>query len=701
MPKNMICTWVALLLLMAAGVSGADQNQLMLLGSEEEMEALYGDEEFVSIATGSSKPVYKAPAVASVITAKQIEAMGARTLDEVLERVPGLHVGVSTQGRLDSIYSIRGIHTSFNPQVLVLMNGLPFPFFSGGRPFQFRLPVAAIERIEVIRGPGSAIYGADAYAGVINILTKDKSDMDGTSAGADYGSFNSHDLWFQHGKSWGNWDIALSLEWQKTDGDKDRRLYAVSMPGPLDTRYNIFDTHLSIKRDNWKLRYWYWRQDDAGLGAGAAQVLDPQGGEDIGQHLADISYNTSELIKDWNLSANLNYMHRKNESRFVLFPAGTVLPIGSDGNLEFTSTNFVNFTDGLIGEPITAESSTGLDLVATYSGQLSHIWRLGAGIKYYKNEVTKELKNFGPGVIDGTQLFVDGTLTDVSNTPNVFTPDKSRTIYYLSLQDEWQFASDWELTGGVRYDHYSDFGSTINPRIALVWATRYNLTTKFLYGRAFRAPSFNELFSINNPVALGNPNLDPETIDTIEVAFDYRPTFDIQSAFSLFAYRAKDLIDFVPDSGSSTITAQNNRDQDGYGFELEVSWKATNQLDLYGNFSWQHSEDRATGHRIADAPGKQLFLNANWKFLPDWNLHPQFNWVAGRKRAATDTRAEIEDYATVDITLSRKNIAGHWDISITTMNIFDEDAMEPSNPVLAEDIKLAGRSFWAAATYRF
>ena len=82
--------------------------------------------------------------------------------------------------------------------------------------------------------------------------------------------------------------------------------------------------------------------------------------------------------------------------------------------------------------------------------------------------------------------------------------------------------SDWYLTAGVRHDQYSDFGGTTNPRLALVWDTAYNLTSKLLYGQAFRPPSFSELYNINNPVGQGNPNLKPETNQSVELALPGR-----------------------------------------------------------------------------------------------------------------------------------------------------------------------------------
>ncbi|MDF3012726.1 MAG: hypothetical protein K0Q78_930, partial [Cellvibrio sp.] len=179
----------------------------------------------ISIATGNSTPLDRAPATATVISAGEIQAMGARTLNDVLETVPGLHVSLSSLSRLDSIYSIRGIHTGFNPQVLLLMNGVPVQYNAqGGRPTLFRLPVTSIERVEVIRGPGSAVYGADAYAGVINVITKDVAAIDATRIGGGLGSFNSRDLWLQTAGDWNDIGIALNVSYQESDGDDQRRV---------------------------------------------------------------------------------------------------------------------------------------------------------------------------------------------------------------------------------------------------------------------------------------------------------------------------------------------------------------------------------------------------------------------------------------------------------------------------------------------
>ena len=157
----------------------------------------------------------------------------------------------------------------------------------------------------------------------------------------------------------------------------------------------------------------------------------------------------------------------------------------------------------------------------------------------------RSTKNYGPGVIDGTSSPVDGTLTNVTGTDDIFLQDQTRESYFVSAQDQWQLNNDWSFTAGIRWDHFEDFGNATTPRLALVWEPLHNLTTKLLYGEAFRAPSFAELYFQNNPSALGNPNLKPEEIKTWELAFDYRPNFDTGVKLSLFNYEATDLIAIV------------------------------------------------------------------------------------------------------------------------------------------------------------
>jgi len=689
--------------------------------AEEDLAKMYYSDALISIATGTQKPIHLAPAVASVITAKDIQNMGATTLDEALEMVPGMHVSVSPLKNLNPIYSIRGIGSGFNPQVLLTINGIPVhDNYSGARLNTFRLPVANISRIEVIRGPGSAVHGADAFSGVINVITKSADEINGPRVGARAGSFNSKEGWLQYGGHVDDWRLAFSTEWVKSDGDPNRKVgsdlatllgapsYASAYP--LQTRYNILNSRIGLSDDRWDISLSSWLQRDGGLGPGAAQAIDPVGKNNVESYQFDAGYRFQEKLKGWEMSSRFTHQYVNDKNIFQLLPPGTVVPIGDDGNIA-TAPNvacpvvpglgqacLVSFPDGVWGNPGGIYNNDSLELNALYAEQTGHLIRANIGVTQ-QIEAAYETKNFGPGtpaaLVTGPAV-LSGALTDVTGTPNIYMSDQKRTAWYLALQDEWQFAPDWALTGGVRNDHYSDFGNTINPRMALVWATNYNLTSKLLYGSAFRAPSFSELYAKNNPVVLGNPQLKPEKIQTMELAFDYRPTFTWQHLFNTYYYQAKDLIGYTPSTAG--LMTQNLSGQEGYGFEYESKWQPSDTLQLGAAYAWQHSKIQNTNTTVPDAPGGHLTVSLLWHPQYDWSVYGSANRVMGRVRAAGDSRASIADYTFVNLSV-RKRLSDSFEFTTSVRNLFNADGREPSNGTIAGDYPLAGRSIFAELSY--
>jgi len=709
--------------LASLGISTAQSQPLTSQEEERAMLQLYGDEELVSLATGTQQPLGRAPAVATVITAKDIKAMGATDLDEVLETVPGLHVARNAIG-YDPIYTFRGIYSSFNQQVLVLINGIPITnVYAGERGVIWGgMPVQAISRIEVVRGPGSAVYGADAAAGVINIITKTKDEINGTEIGGRVGSFDTYDGWGLHGGTWGGFDVAAMVEYHKTNGpdsiidsdlqsifDQALGTHASLAPGPVNLMRNNLDVRLDVSRDHWRWRGGLQHHGDFGEGAGLAQALDPHSRNESDRWNTDLTYHNPEFAENWDVQAQASFFHTSavNTRDNRLLPPGTLLPIGADGNISGTSIDLVRFPNGYIGDPSTFENHARVNVSGVYTGFTDHQLRLGTGYNYSALWAT-EKKNFGINPYTGQPIPFSGNLAlvNVSGTGAAYIGKPDRQNYFLYVQDEWKFARDWQLTGGVRYDYYSDFGETLNPRGAVVWDLRYDLTAKLMYGSAFRAPSFQELHAVNNPVTLGNPNLKPETLDTVELAFDYRPRSDLRLGWNLFHYWWKDLIRYVPDAGGGSFTAQNTGAQNGYGTELEAEWEPLDNLKLVGNYAYQHSTDQTTRRDAGYAPHHQVYLRAEWAFLPDWQLVPQIKWIDDRARAAGDSRPPISDYTWVDLTLRRRNILDHVEVAFSVRNLFDVDAREPSlagNPAAAipRDLPLAGRTIFGEVRINF
>jgi len=691
----------------------AQDNSLIQLSKNDSLMLLYGDHNTVSIATGAEKPIYLAPSVASIITAEDILATGATTLEEALVSVPGLHISLSFN-RLNPIYSFRGIHTGANPQVLLLLNGVPLrQLFSGSRPNSLRMPVSNIERIEVIRGPGSAVYGADAFSGVINIITHTSAKQSYSEVVLKAGSFDREGGWINSFKQLGNWDLQFNFDSDKSNGDRGRIVKsdlqtaldngfgtnASKAPGPLETRYNAITSSLALSNQNWNFDLWLYKNEDAGVGPGAAQVLDPKGRQDTTLYLFDMKY-TSDNTGDWRFETQANYYYGESKSHFVIFPEGTRVLIDSDGNIVSSGGSVVDFPDGIIGAPVTMDQQTAIEFRTYYKGWQDHQIRLAAGAQKHKL-TAKDQKNFGTGVIDGSSSPVDGTLTDVSGTEYAFIKDQERTVYHLSFQDEWKFLADWELTYGARADEYSDFGTTVNPRLAVVWSSSLNFTTKYLYGRAFRAPSFNELYAINNPAILGNPKLKPEVIDTMELVFDYHQGSHDQLQLSLFKYEVDDLIQYVIDSNGTTSTAQNTAGIEGYGYELENRWHIAKHLHVNASYSWQLSRYKDTGHIVNDAPQQRLYFNPRWEVISDWHLGLEAYRVFNRKRAINDKRSEIDDYTWVNLTLRYQRSKNDWVFTSGIKNLTDEDAREPSNGRISDDYPLEGQSLYIETGYRW
>jgi outer membrane receptor for ferrienterochelin and colicins len=692
------------------------------LASEEDLFLLYGDDEIVSIATGTYQPITKAPSTATIITADDIKAMGAITMDEVLESVPGLHVVPSTLDRMNPVYTIRGLYTGQNPQVLFMLDGKRITpnIFTGGLAINSNMNVENISRIEVIRGPGSAVYGADAYAGVINIVTKQANELDGLSVGVRGGSFNTKNTWVQYGSELSaDWDLAFNIEYASQDADESRVVSsdfqsvfdapppagfgtsASLTPSYLDQRYEATTYNLHVNNERWNFGVDGWSLRDRGVGAGAAQAIDHIGHDDFDHYILSAEYRNKDIAENWELGVDLSHQVAKLDAHFNLLPAGTVLPIGADGNINTVApAGIVVFPDGVIAKPGGTSTVSQADVIASYDGAESHAIRINIGGKQEKGIAT-EKKNFGPGVIDGTVSPIDGTLTDVTGTDFSFGPDKSRTVGYVSLQDVWNLYPDWTLTAGVRYDNYSDFGGTANPRVALVWNTSQHLTTKLLYGRAFRAPSFSELYSRNNPVILGNPGLKPETIDTTELAIAYEPASDLKAGVSVYSYRTQDMIDFVP-NGDGTNTAQNIKSLDGKGIELEAEWQINDKWEILSNYAYQSIRNRATDTQEPLAPERQFYVDARWKFVQDWRLSSQLNWISDRERVNffTGARERVDGYIWVNLTLRNTSLIDNWEIAASIKNVFNEDAVEPSDGRIPDNYPLNERAFYVELRYK-
>ncbi len=661
----------------------------------------------VSIATGEAQKSSVAPAVTSVITAQDIEAMGARTLAEALRSVPGLHVG--THWGTDSpTYAVRGVLSATNPEILVMINNVPIKALNTGGVGRGwgHLPVANIARVEVIRGPGSAVYGADAFSGVINILTKTADDMDGGEAGARVGSYNTYEGWVQYGKKFGNVDLAASVEYINSDGfngivesdaqsffDQQYGTSASNAPTEVDNRKDNIDVNLDAGYQDWRLHALYQSRE---LGYNAIGLIEsPKTGGTFNDRRLLLSLSRQWQLNDnWDLQGLVSYYHRDFDSGIVTaFPAGAFNGRDPDG---------MHYGYGV------EQVNTRAEFSAFYHGFATHSVRLGAGYVYEDLQHYSSKKDFGYDA-QGNLLPIDSPIIDFTGTSASALDPAVRRNKFIYVQDTWNFATNWDLTTGLRYDDYSDFGSTINPRFALVHQISETLTGKLLYGRAFRSPSLDELALKNSGALLGNINIQPEKIETWEIAFVYRPNDVLNLNTNLFTYRVSDKIIRVPEdvSGLQIERYQNAGEQTGKGLEMELRWKINVKTSLLANYAYVDTEDEH-GDSVPRVPHQTAYLRADHLLGNNWFIDTQLNWIAQFKRIAVDPRPATSNYTTVDLSLRYKGLSsGAWDFAVGVRNLFDADVYEsmPYTPGTANyfehDMPTAEREWFSEIRYRF
>lgn len=698
--------WFITLILLSMTIQAEplDMEKLLELPIEKLLQV-----KVVSIATGKQQFQSEAPATTTVITAADIEAMGARDLDQVLETVPGLHTIYNNPFQTPA-YVIRGLNSIDNSEVLMLINGISIKNLSlGNRGIAWGgMPVNAISRIEVIRGPSSAVYGADAYAGVINIITKHHAEINGTEVGTRLGSYDSQSGWLLHGNDYNGFNVTWMMEYYKTDGFDDNLIYEDAQtindqrfgsevsfaPGPLNTQRQSWDMRLDVAKNDWRLRAGYQRRRDLGTGFGGFFALDPLGRFQVDRFNVDLTYYNPKLTKNWEIEAQtyLFDSHEATDPYIYVFPPGVKI---NDRVKEA----------GYIADISNQERHAGINIGGFYSGMKNHYWRFGVGYVYADIYQTEYGRNFGLNPYTGQPIAHE--VVDMTDTRFELIPEISRQNSFFFVQDEWRLMPDWILTTGLRYDDYSDFGSTWNPRIGLVWQANANLTAKLLYGEAFRVPSVSEMYIQNSQHQLIHfADLKPEKMKNYELGMAYKLKDNFHVSANLFLFNVKDSIFYSPLKSGVYAPSRNVGEREGWGGELEFYWKNSRYFNITGNYAYQHVVNQHD-LKLEGAPQHQSYLRTDWQFVPHWYFNTQIHWLSEQGRQAIDSRAPLEGYSDIDMALRRKGWQKHWDFAIGVRNLLDTDRRASSGANVAGqvflpgDIPLPGRHYFIEARYRF
>ncbi len=531
-------------------------------------------EELLSISVASKKeePVQTAPASVTVITAEQIRAMGARELTDVLMLVPGFDVRRNQEQNMS--IAVRGITGSsgLNERLLVMMDGVPLgDIYNGGvSRSPHSLNLASVERIEIIHGPGSALYGTGAFAGVINIITKKGSDTNGLVVNAEGGTHGTQNVDVLGGRKLGPLDLGAHFGYARSDGQAfDIAHDNIGQSGTVKDPYERFTANL-------KLRY----SDSLELSASGGIDRNP-GYLDILGNIAppqDISrsrWATANLDYrrhlgkdlDWHAKAYAGYF-RWGQNECLVYAPGMLKP----------------FPDGLWCAPLLDDFRWGADTYARYgvTQDLEIIGGISAETESSSN--SDHVRNGYSTVVPATQFFLN----------------PRRNIVAGYLQGDWTIAKGLRLVTGLRADHYSDFGTTVNPRAVLVYSPSEKLWTKAIFGRAFRAPTYRELYAVNNPAVNGDPDNKPETLSSFELVLGVAPSRKLSAQAAVFYNSIEDVIQATRVE-SGNLLFENHGTERALGVEAEITARLSPKSTISANYTYTHARNTTEG-RSHDAP---------------------------------------------------------------------------------------------------
>ncbi len=507
----------------------------------------------VSVASKSSQKVSDAPGAISVVTKDEIARFGGTTLKDILMRVPSLNF--STVYMTDrSIISSRGDQLPNNSNhVLLLINGRPVrEALEGGIKSEIyeSFPVNIIERIEVIRGPGSVLYGSNAISGVINIITE-SADQNNVDVSAIIGNGGAKGALAEAKLKAGKFNaVAAGRYFQKAEWETDFSYpNAPFASGHSTTRFTIPNesTGLFLDMNYGNLRvmssYTEWTNnytvsDYIPIAAAFFDGAKAYGNNNFKKYFADAGYRLN-ATDNWDMDFNLTY------TRSLFETAGW--PFDNRDSYEMVGEWTNSYT------PV-----ENLDIV------------FGGLFNYFDGQ------EWGPGPEGRDTLYTDA----------------SRNSLGAYAQANYKILSNLNLIGGLQANKVKDLDLNIVPRIGMIWYPVSKLNVKAFYGEAYRAPSINE-FSIKHTDMLGNPNLLPETVSTFDFGVGYQGE-KINASINFFHSEMDHVVFQNRDSTVGPLAMyMNGQDVKFTGIEYESKWYVSREFLFTSSLLYQTNKNES------------------------------------------------------------------------------------------------------------
>ncbi len=636
----------------ASAYSDLSLEQLMDL----KVERVYG-------ASRQRQKVTEAPSSVSIVTADDIRLFGWRTLADVLRSVRGFY---ASDDRNYTYLGMRGFQRpgDYNTRVLVLVDGHRMNdniYDSSYFGREAMIAVDLIERVEVVRGPSSSLYGSSAFFGVINIVTKRGSEVSG-----EVGTLGSYEGRFAF-----NHKFRSNLEWQLSGSHftsaGQKRIYYPEFDPRLSDSPAAANDGIAERADREEAAHLFTALSyhDFTLSAFVSRRLKTvptasygtvfnDGRERTGDRRAYVDAKFDRATGDHRVLGRVFYDQYRYSGQY---PYDYATP-GTRPDITLES-------DGAIGEWIGTEWQFDLRAVPDHA--------FIAGWEFRESMRERQ--------------YYSTSLDDLRRSRN------------LGLFGQWEgtFGKRLQLSAGLRYDHYfGSFGGTLNPRVAAIYGVTGTSTVKLLYGEAFRAPNPYERFYSTVP---RTSTLQPERIRTQELVFEqyWGPAY--RATVSIYHYDIESLLNQAA-TPAGEVYFENLDATHAIGGEIEFEAKHASGLLARASYAHQKAEDLGTGATLTSSPRSLAKLNLAW-------TAPQQAFSAGgelqfQSGMLTLAGARTGSAAVANLHLTSHRLVPGCELAITATNLFDRRYATPGAEDHAQDMLVQpGRQLWLKLTRRF
>lgn len=626
--------------------------------------------QFIYGAAKITQQATRAPASITIVTSNEIKKYGYRTLADILQSVNGFFV---TSDRNYTYLGVRGLGrpADYNSRILLLVDGHRLndnvydEAFIGSEGV---IDVDLIERVEIIRGPGSSLYGTNAFFGVINVITKHGRAINGAEISSEIGSYSSYKGRFTYGHRFAN-DLDVLLSGSFADSAGHGRLYFKEFATPATNNGVVKNA------DGEQFYVLFAKFSLAGLTL--------QGGynhrnKQIPTAAFGTVFNTNRTQTDDTRGyASLLYEHEFAHQ------------LGIRARLYYDHYRYHG--DYLFAQPSQERSlfvvNKDYSLGEGWGSELSLSKRLG---EKHKLIVGGELRD---------NLAQNQKNYDASPFTSYLHDRRSSRNWAIYAQDEFTLLDDLTLNAGIRYDHYDSFGGTVNPRLALVYALKYT-SIKLLYGEAFRAPNIFEQFYADGIQSKTNPHLKPESIKAYEIVLEQYIGRHLRAALSGYYYTIDGLINQTTDPSDGQLLYKNLDAVEAKGLEFELDGQWASGLEGRLCYAVQKATDQKTGQRLTNSPQHMVKTSL---LVPLWR-DKLFAGIETRYLSARRTLLgqDAADLFVTNVTVFSQQVIDGVELSGSVYNLFDRHYSDPGagehrQNVIPQD----GRTFWLKLKYGF